>query len=171
MGVVLVIVEGAFSWRLDMHAQLAPYLYFGIVGVVLAEFDLSTRRLPNRILLPSIGIELGLFAVASGVNGRWHLLGRAVVAGALFATFLFVLDSVYRRQGGVGGGDVKAAALIGLALGWIGWPSVFAGVLLAFLLQLIAGQFLRMSHRLQPGGALPMAPFLFVGAIVAILLS
>jgi len=170
-GGVLVVVEGAFLWRLGVHAQLAPYLCFGLVGVVLAEFDLSTRRIPNRIVLPSIVLELALFAVASDVDRHWHLLARAVIAGALFATFLFVLDLASRQRGGIGGGDVKAAALIGLALGWLGWTFIFAGVLLAFFLQLISGQILRMSHRLQRGEAVPMGPYLFAGAVLAILLS
>jgi leader peptidase (prepilin peptidase) / N-methyltransferase len=171
MGAVLVVVEGALVWRLGVHAQLAPYLCFGLVGAVLAEYDLSTRRIPNRIVLPSIVLELALFAVASDVDRHWHLLARAIIGGALFATFLLVLDLAYRHQGGVGGGDVKAAALIGLALGWIGWPFVFTGVVLAFLLQLSVVQVLRMSHRLRRGEAVPMAPFLFAGAVVAILLS
>ena len=170
MGAVLIVVEGAFLWRLGVHAQLAPYLCFGLVGVVLAEFDLSARRIPNRIVLPSIVLELALFAVASDVDRHWYLLARSVIAAALFATFLFVLGLAYRHRGGVGGGDVKVAALIGLVLGWLGWTFVFTGVLLAFLLQLGAGQILRMSHRLQRGEAVPMGPFLFAGAVLAILL-
>ena len=170
MVIVLVLVEGALAWSLGLHATLAAYLFFGFAGVVLAESDLRTRRLPNRIVLPSIVIEVVLLAIAGAVRGPWHSLGRAAIAGALFAMFLIALRVVYRHRGGVGGGDIKTAMLVGLALGWLGWSVLFAGVLVAFLAELIVGQGLVLLGRLKRGASVPMGPFLFTGAVIAILL-
>ena len=170
MVILLVLVEGALAWRVGPHAPLAAYLFFGVVGVVLAVLDLRTRRLPNRIVLPSIVIEVVLLAVATAIRGRWYSLGRATIAGALFAIFLTALSVVYRHRGGVGGGDIKTAMLIGIALGWLGWSVLLVGVLVAFLAQLIVGQGLLALGRLQRGASVPMGPFLFAGAVIAILL-
>jgi leader peptidase (prepilin peptidase)/N-methyltransferase len=167
---IFVLVEAAVMWRFRAHAPVAAYLYFGVAGILAAESDIRTFRMPNRVLMPSIGIEAALLAVASDVAGRWYPLERAAIAGLLFAGYLLLLDRVFRRRGGLGGADVKAAVLIGLALGWLGWFSLFTGVLLGFLSQLIIGFALQFGGRLSRGQPLPVGPFLFAGACIAILI-
>ncbi len=71
--------------------------------------DLREHRLPNRIVVP--GIMVGLAAAALS----WPATGVAplvpIVAALATAGLLFLLS----LGGGIGMGDVKLAALIGLA--------------------------------------------------------
>jgi leader peptidase (prepilin peptidase)/N-methyltransferase len=84
-------------------------VYLAGVTPWLVWFDVTAHRLPNVLVVPGIGV--GLLAGA----GEWVLTGRVpvvpLVGGLAFAGFLLVLHLV----GGMGMGDVKLGAALGLA--------------------------------------------------------
>jgi Flp pilus assembly protein protease CpaA len=86
-------------------------LYVGVL-VVAMWTDLSSRRIPNWLTLPALGIAL-VVAAASGNLA-------SALAGALFAGGLFVLPAILYGAGAAGGGDVKLAAFVGASLGLSG---------------------------------------------------
>jgi prepilin signal peptidase PulO-like enzyme (type II secretory pathway) len=154
-----LVLAGAALARHGVTEQ--GWLSAGVLAVlaVLAAIDFRWRVLPNRIVLPATGAVLAWQLVfASSRLPEW--LGAAIAAAAFLA-----LPSLFRR-GAVGMGDVKLAALLGLALG----PQVFDALLLGFLatgpvtLALIAKR--RQSVR---GATLPLGPFLGLGAAVVLL--
>ncbi|MGH2685956.1 MAG: prepilin peptidase [Actinomycetota bacterium] len=132
------------------------------VGVI----DARWRIVPNRIVYPS----LIAFAVAIGVGelaGAQIDLVSGLVGVAIYALPLFVV--AFLVPGGMGMGDVKLAALIGLALGALGlrFVGVAAGVGIigGGLGALLAIAVLRYGRKQQ----IPFGPFLAAGAIVATL--
>ena len=154
-------------WRFGVSWDLPAYLYFASVGLALSMIDFDTKRLPNRITLPSyvvMGILLLLPAVAEGDLAAY---GRAWLgAGALFA-FYFVIVFIY--PAGMGLGDVKLAGVIGLALGWLGWGELLVGGFLGFLLGALAGVTLMVVGRAGRRSALPFGPSMVAGALLAVL--
>ena len=84
-------------------------VYLAGVTPWLVWFDLRAHRLPNVLVVPGIGA--GLLSCA----GEWAVGGRApvvpLVAGLAYGGFLFILNLL----GGMGMGDVKLAAALGLA--------------------------------------------------------
>ncbi len=115
-------------------------------------------------LWPLVGAEREFFREFFDWPGPLESLASSLAGGA--AGFLFFLAIVLVRPGGMGGGDVKLAGLLGLLLGLAGvviavWVAVVAGGLVAAALLL-----LRMRGRRSE---MPFGPFLAGGAAVALL--
>lgn len=88
-------------------------------GIALCVIDLRQRRLPDVLTLPAIAL---VWAVAAVVQPT------AVLGGLGWALFLLLIGI---RLGGVGGGDIKLAASLGvvvvLAAGFGMLPWVIGG--------------------------------------------
>ena len=137
----------------------------GAVLLVLALIDLEHRRVPNVIVLPATA-ALGLWVVVlSAVRGRWSIAGWAIgCAAAGFLLFLLIA----LVSGGMGMGDVKLAAYIGLYAGAFGWEVFVLAVFAAFFLGGIAGVVLLVLRRRGRKDAIPFAPALAAGALLAV---
>ena len=150
--------------RLGMTAALPAYLYFVGVGVPLAAIDATTRKLPDRLTLPSYPILIVLLSVAEAASPNQGSAVRAATAAALLVALFFAPAFVR----GVGLGDVKLAGLLGLVLGFRSWPAVYIGMLAAFVLAAIfvVSRNIRVGNRER----IPLGPFLVAGTFIAILL-
>ena len=162
---LLVLVGLRFGWS----AEVAAWAWFVAVGLLLSVVDLREHLLPNRVLLPGGVVAALLLAVAALVDDAWPALLRAVLAGGLCFAVLLVMALL--APAGLGMGDVKLAALIGLVLGWLGWQVVVLGLFLGFLLQAVVGFLLLALRRAGRRTDLPFGPALLVGALAAALVS
>ena len=153
-------VEPASLWALA--CVVAAYLYFAAISIVLTLIDLDTHRLPNQIVLPSYLVAGGLFAAAAALSADWGALLSATAAMVL----LYVIYALLRlaRPGGMGGGDVKFAGVIGLYLGWLGWAAVATGAFAAFLYGGVFGIALVVLRRAGRKTAIPFGPWMILGA-------
>lgn len=155
----------AVTARFGLAWELPAYLYLAAVAVALAAIDLDVMRLPHAIVVPSYSVALVLLAVPSAVHGDWAAPVRAVLAaGALYALYY-----VLWFAGGMGGGDLGLAPLLGLYLGWLGWVPVLVGVCAGFLLGGVAGVALLAARAARRGGKVPFGPYMLAGALVAVL--
>jgi leader peptidase (prepilin peptidase) / N-methyltransferase len=142
---------------------VAPFL--GLM-LAIALIDARWRIVPNAIVYPALGLYLVALLVVQlaggGANLVRGLVGLAAYAGPLFVIALAV-------PGGMGMGDVKLAALIGLVLGSLAlsYVAVAAGVGIigGGLGAILALAFLGYRRRQQ----IPFGPFLAAGAVVAAL--
>jgi len=148
---------------------LPAFLYLAAVSVALAAIDIDVKRLPDRIVLPSIVVGIVLLAVATFGAGDWGLLVRALVGGAVLFAFYFALVLAYPR--GMGFGDVKLAALLGLYLGWMGWDALIVGAFAAFLIGGVFAIVLVLVKRANGKTAIPFGPWMLLGAWVGIFLG
>lgn len=157
---VLVVLRFGTSW------ELLPFVFLASAGVLLTVIDVQHRLLPNRVVVPSIAIGAALLLLAAVPGQDWAGLVRGLLAAVvLFAVYL-VLALVNPR--GLGMGDVKLAALLGLYLGWLGWPVVAYGTVAAFLAQALIALVLLATRRISLRGELPFGPAMLLGAAVAI---
>ena len=69
---------------------------------------------------------------------------------------------------GLGLGDVKLGAVLGFALGFLGWPALVAGVVLPHLINGPAALVLLLARRARRRTPLPFGPALLVGALLAV---
>ena len=159
----------ALTLRFGWSAELPAWLWLAAVGLLLAVVDLRTLLLPNRVLLPGTVGGVVLLAVAAAADGSWPALGRALLAGAVAFVALLVLAVI--APSGLGLGDVKLAGLLGLYLGWLGWPVLLAGLFLGFVLQAVVGVALLAARRVDRKAGLPFGPALLAGALGAALLG
>ena len=124
--------------------------------VVVTATDLERRIVPNRVVLPAAAAVLALQTV-SHPSPQWAL-------GALGAAG-FLLLAALAYPGGMGMGDVKLALLIGALLG----RTTPVGIMLGLLLALVPSVVLLARHGARARRlAIPFAPFLAAGAVVAL---
>jgi leader peptidase (prepilin peptidase) / N-methyltransferase len=131
-------------------------MFFCAALVAVSATDLEHRIVPNRIVLPAAAIVLVAMTVLEpGVE--WIL-------GALGASlFLFLAALAYPK--GMGMGDVKLALLLGAALG----RTVPIALMLGMLAALVPSVVLLVRHGAAARKmALPFAPFLALGGVVAL---
>ena len=148
------------AWALALI--IVAFLYFAAISIVLTLIDLDTHRLPNSIVLPSYLVAGILFTIAAWLLGDWGALLRAAIGMAVLYAFYFILRLA--RPGGMGGGDVKLAGVIGIHLGWIGWGALAVGAFAAFLYGGLFGIALVLLRRAGRKTAIPFGPWMILGA-------
>src|SRR3989441_1247126 len=135
---------------------LAPGLALGSFLNVVAATDLEHRIVPNKVVIPAAAIVLVL-ETAARPSPEWAI-------GALGASgFLFLAVVVY--PAGMGMGDVKLALLMGAALG----RTVPVALMLGMIFALMPSIVLLARHGAAARKmAIPFAPFLALGSVVAL---
>ena len=145
----------------DDATAIALGLVFVTMLVAVTLTDLELRVIPNKILL--VAAVLGIAIAAVGDPGSLPERAIAAVgAGGLF----FLAAFAYPR--GMGLGDVKLAATMGLFLGRDVAPAIFVA--------LLAGSVVGMAMIARDGAgarkqAIPFGPFLAFGGVVGLLLG
>jgi leader peptidase (prepilin peptidase)/N-methyltransferase len=138
----------------------------GFLGLLLALslIDLEHKILPNRIVYPSL-VAFPAYLIVARLAGAPLDLLDAVVGFLAYGGVMLLVAIVSPR--GMGMGDVKLAALIGLVIGAIDLPSVaVAGGLAILLGGVAAGVALAMGKGRK--SAVPFGPFLAAGAALAL---
>jgi leader peptidase (prepilin peptidase)/N-methyltransferase len=140
-------------------AELAIDLVFVTMLAAITLTDLEQRIIPNKILLVGAVACLAI-AVPTDPGGVPERLIAAAAAGGL----LFLVVLAY--PAGMGLGDAKLAAVMGLFLGRDVIPAIFVA--------LLAGSLVGMALIARHGArgrkmAIPFGPFLALGGVVGML--
>lgn len=146
--------------------EFAALLYLAAVSVLLAVIDLDIHRLPNAIVYPSFVVLAVLLAAAGALRGDLGALGLAGIGAVASTAFYFALAFAY--PGGMGMGDVKFAAVLGLVLGYGGLPQLVVGTAAAFVLGGLVGVVLLAARRAERRSGIPFGPWMIAGAWVGI---
>lgn len=147
-------------------AAFAGYAWLAVASVVLAVIDLREHRLPNRWVLPGYLVLPACFALACVLGAEWSSLLRAGIGGAALFTFYLLLRAL---GPGMGGGDVKLAGVLGIALGWVGWGALAVGAVSGFVFGGLYGVTLLVTRRASAKTAVPFGPWMLLGAWTGIL--
>lgn len=158
--------RAAVSWWVGLLA----YLWFAAVGIALAAIDVELKRLPDAIVLPSLAVVGILLLGSAALTGDWERALTVLIAGVALFLFFFLMILVY--PAGMGFGDVKLAPLIGMAMGFVGWPAVAVGAFAGFLIGAMVGLgAIALNSRARAEGrkhAIPFGPWMLVGSWVGI---
>ncbi len=150
----LLVAGCVLAFGLTLHAAIAAF--FCCVLVAISAVDLKHRIVPDRIVLPATVVVL----VAQTVREpslEWPL--------AAFGASLFLFLAVLAYPAGMGMGDVKLALLMGAAVGKLVTVALMVGMFSA----LVPGVYLLARHgQAARKMAIPFAPFLAFGSIVAL---
>ncbi|GAA5152309.1 hypothetical protein GCM10025768_20120 [Microbacterium pseudoresistens] len=152
----------------DPHA-LAVALAHGallVVGARLIAVDIAEHRLPDRIVLPALGATLLLVLGDAVCTGETAAMGRGLAGMIGLCAFYALLRGVSR--GGMGGGDVKLAAVIGLVLAWHGWSALVIGAAAAFALGALSALALLLARRADGATMIAFGPWMILGAVLGI---
>ena len=159
--VPVAVVLGVVSlWAAGPTVAAVPLLYLAVVTPELVRIDMAEHRLPNRIVLPGLA-----FAVV-GVVGSLAVSTRLPVAPLIAGVVSFVVMLLLAAVGGMGMGDVKLAAVLGLssftASLAVLWPVI------AFLVGGVVSAVLLARGR--RGQRIAFGPYLLLGFWVAVAL-
>ncbi|MGF6948246.1 leader peptidase (prepilin peptidase)/N-methyltransferase [Neobacillus sp. B4I6] len=152
-GILFMTAPLVIGWSGELVVALSLISMFMIIIVS----DIHYMLIPDKILIWFAGIFL-LERIIWPLNPWWDSLLGAV------SGFIFLLLIAVASKGGIGGGDVKLYALLGLVLG-------FKLVLLSFFLSTLFGAVIgglallfRIVKRRQP---IPFGPFIAAGTLTA----
>ncbi len=156
-----LFVAAALTFRGTWQAAIVA-LFFAVL-LAAALIDARHRIIPNRLTYPAIA-GLGVLIVVAWATGAslspvGALLGLLALGGGCLAVVLI-------SPRGMGMGDVKLAALIGLVLGSLGLRYVAVAAALSVLAGGVGGMVALLAGRSRKD-AIPFGPFLSGGAMVA----
>jgi leader peptidase (prepilin peptidase)/N-methyltransferase len=139
--------------------EILAGLVFVTTLVAITVTDLERRIIPNKILLAAAVLGLVIVAIGDPESLPQRLIAAAAAGGGLFLVAL-----AYPR--GMGLGDVKLAAVMGLFLG----RNVAPALIVALLAGSLVGLTMIARHGVQARKqAIPFGPFLALGGVVALL--
>lgn len=136
---------------------------FSAALVALAFIDWDTTLLPDDITLPLLWA--GLIAAALGwtavplPDALW-----GAVAGYLSLWSIYWLFKLITGKEGMGYGDFKLFAALGV---WFGWAGLMPIILMSSVIGAVVGLALKFSSGLREGGYVPFGPFLVGAAFTA----
>ena len=167
--------------------------FFVIILAVLFLTDLKKMLIPDRIILPAIVISITFITVitiikiiflyyylnqtllgqklleSSDYFQRHALMAAEPLLGSILMGFLiggfFMALIIVTKGKGMGGGDVKLGAFIGLGLGF---PYSLVALMLAFLTGAILSIILIILGKKHFGQTIPFGPFLVLGSLIAL---
>lgn len=162
----MALLSAAIVHRFGLTITAGGYFLFCAALVVIIWIDLQHQIIPDIISLP--GIILGfLFSIASpALTWQDSLYGLLLGGGVLYLIALFYY--LWKKQEGMGGGDIKLLAMIGAFLGWQSLPFVIFG---SSLSGSIIGILAMIKQRKGGKTRIPFGPFLSLAALVYLFFS
>jgi len=157
----------AAGLRFGLDPVLPAYCLFFAALVAVAALDVERRVIPNRVLRPALVLTVVLLGGAAIAEAAGRAALDSVVGGLAAFAAVGLVHLVQPR--GMGFGDVRLAGFIGLYLGWLGLGYVATGLLLGFLLAVVAGVVVMVVTDSGLMVRLPFAPFLGAGAVLVVL--
>ncbi|KAF0197444.1 MAG: leader peptidase (prepilin peptidase) / N-methyltransferase [Bacillota bacterium] len=141
----------------QLQGALIPYLVLSSLLIVISFIDLDHFYIPDKLLLTGVVFWAGLRVFLPFITLRNAFLGATLGYAIMLLIYL-------GSRGGMGFGDVKLAALIGL---YLGPAPVILTLLLSFVVGAVAGISLIALKIRGRKDMLPFGPFLALGAYIS----
>ena len=127
--------------------------------ILISLIDYKTQIIPDGLVgvIAVSGVLYNLLYVPQGIMDM--LFGGTL--GFAVMLLIFIIS-----RGGMGGGDVKLSAAVGL---WLGVEGMLLFLLLAFIMGGVISLLLLVSGVKHKGDAVPFGPFLCLAAFVTVL--
>ena len=155
MGSLFVLLYALHSASAETLWLMAISAFFALVALM----DYKYRLVLNVLTYPGFVLALVVNIVVLRQPVLNILLGVGFAFGLFYATALV-------RPNGLGGGDIKLAALIGAVFGF---PQVLWALIASAAASAIIIVVLLLSHRLTRKDSIPYAPFLCLGAVIILI--
>ena len=174
----LPIVEGMTGllfallyWKFGLGLELSISLVYISLLIVIFVIDLENQLVLDKVIYPGMALALAFSFFWPGLEGIGALPGEALgkvvsslAGGAIGVAAMALPFIIYRR--GMGMGDVKLGALVGLMSGY---PLVAIALLLAVITGGLVAALLLVFKIKKRSDPIPFAPFLATSAMVTLL--
>jgi leader peptidase (prepilin peptidase)/N-methyltransferase len=172
-----VIFAFLYWWCVVFNPELG-IVTFGVMAfyaclfIIIFVIDLEQGLILNKVVYPGMVVALLLALLPQSWLTQTIWLTRVIEPGIASAALgggigfaIFLLIALVSR-GGMGWGDVKLAALIGLATGF---PLVFVAIIMGAILGGIVAVALVITKKRQRRETIPFGPFLALATMVTLL--
>ena len=166
MELATALIFALLYWHYRLSPELGVMIFYACLFIIIFVIDLEHGLILNKVVYPSmiVALLLSLYPLpwltqSIGMRVAYAALGGGVGFG------IFLLIAIVSR-GGMGWGDVKLAALIGLATGF---PLVILAIIMAAILGGIVAVALVIAKKRKRRQTIPFGPFLAVAAMITLL--
>jgi leader peptidase (prepilin peptidase)/N-methyltransferase len=157
---------GLAYWQYSLSIELVIVLFYICLFMVILVIDLEHGLILNKMVYPAMAVALLLTILPPFLPqlGIVPEIRQAAIGGGIgLVVFLLV---VLISRGGMGWGDVKLAALIGLVTGF---PMIIVALLMGIIIGGLVAVLLLTLKIKKRKEAIPFGPFLSVAAIATLL--
>ena len=153
---------------LNTNTQIALWIIFAIIGLPLTVIDLKVHRLPDRLTVSLFIISLIVIVVSAISTSNYSRIKPSLIGAISLVGFYFLIAFISR--GGMGFGDVKLSASIGLVSGYFGLSTVLVSSFSAFFLGSVIGIAMMIFGSAGRKTAIPFGPFMIAGQFISLTL-
>lgn len=131
--------------------------------IVISVIDMDCQIIPNELIVP--GTIIGIILSLTGVSVHWTdaLFGLLIGGGTYF--FIANISQWVLKKEGMGGGDIKLMAMIGLM---VGWKLTILSILLSIYLGGLIGGILLVLKIKKRDDTIPFGPIIALGTFISI---
>ena len=166
------VVFALLAWHYGLSAELGVMIFYACLFIVIFVIDLEQGLILNKVVYPGMVVALLLPLLPQSWLTQEIWLTKMIEPGIASAALgggigfaLFLLIALVSR-GGMGWGDLKLAALIGLATGF---PLVFLAIIMGAILGGIVAVALVIAKKRKRRETIPFGPFLALAAMITLL--
>lgn len=143
----------------NISHSLITAIIFSCFLVVITFIDIDHQLILDKVLvwLAGTGVAINLWLNSLNIL---DMLLAALVGGGI------MLVIAVASRGGMGGGDIKFAAALGI---WLGWKLTLLTLFLAFILGGLGGVIVLLLKLKGRKDYIPFGPFIALGAFISLL--
>jgi leader peptidase (prepilin peptidase)/N-methyltransferase len=160
------LIFALLYWHFGLSIELGVMAFYACLFIIIFVIDLEQGLILNKVVYPGMAVAF-LLALYP-----WPWLNQSIVMRVAYAAlggaigFVIFFLIAFLSRGGMGWGDVKLAALIGLATGF---PLVFLSIIMGAILGGIVAVALVIVRKRNFKGTIPFGPFLALATMVTLL--
>ena len=155
---ISVYIRYGLTWQTPIFWILTSIL------IAASFIDYEFHIIPNGLVLT--GFITALSANFAGYNISFLNGVYGLAVGGGFLGVVALASILLLKKEGMGGGDIKLMAMVGL---FIGWQATALALMLSVLSAALVSLVLMSLKLLKRGDHIPFGPFLAIGSLLAIL--
>ncbi len=164
---IVEALTAILSWvvfdEFGLTAGGISYFFFISSLIVVTFIDLHHRIIPDTISIGGIILGFLLSFGLLGINYIESLLG-ILLGGGLLLLLAYIYFKATKREG-MGGGDIKLAAMMGA---FLGYKNIFVVLMVSSILGSLWGLSLVLLRKQNLKEAIPYGPFLAAAGIITL---
>lgn len=165
------LATGIIFAFLYQHCGLTPDLgvmaFYTCLLIIIFVVDLEQGLILNKVVYPAmvVALILAIFLPQPWITQvKFHGIANFAIGGGIGFVLLLLIAIISR--GGIGWGDVKLAALIGLATGF---PLVFVALIMGAIIGGLVAVFMLIARKRGRKETIPFGPFLSLATWITLL--
>ncbi|MFT6269257.1 MAG: leader peptidase (prepilin peptidase)/N-methyltransferase [Alphaproteobacteria bacterium] len=162
------LLSAWLAYDLGFNPIALGFIFCTWLLVAMTFIDIDEMLLPDILTLSMLWLGLLIAAYVDGI-GNTVSLNDAVIGGAIGYMSLFTVYWVFKLvtgKEGMGHGDFKLLAAIGV---WVGWQHIPIVILLSSVVGAVVGITLMLVKRKDSNLAIPFGPYLAAAGFLTML--